>query len=204
MNRRTYLKVAASTAAVGTLAGCTGNGDGNSDPSGDANSPDETTSEPDDDSTDSEPTDEETTTASPPSPGEKSGSMNGIDYVFEITDAGCGTAGDSADIEFNEDDNEVVVTGTIDARDLCRTAGVGSVTYDESEDRSSIVIETRSREDADMCGQCLVEIDYEARFTYETMPSGANVVHDGNGGRTGVVSAAYGSSSVTAPGTESE
>lgn len=206
MHRRRYLQGVAGTVTLCAIAGCTESGDGTGSP---GDGPGGETSEPDGEETRSETTDgeqvgEETTTASPPSPGEERGSTDGIDYVFEITDAGCGTAGDSADIEFREADNEVVVRGTIDASDLCRTAGVGSVTYDGSEDDTTIVVETRPREDADVCGQCLVAIDYEARFTYETMPGSASVVHDGHGGRTGVGAAAYESARVTPPGTTTE
>jgi len=200
MNRRTFVEAVAGTATLGVLAGCTGDGDGGS--GGDASSPaDETTTAPRETDTLSEPVDGGTTESpgSPPPAGEQSGTISGVDYLLQVTDVACGDSGNDADVAFDEDANEVVVTGTIPGRDLCRTAGVASVTNDASTDGSTVVVETRRRDDVDACGPCLAEIDYDVRLTYDDVPPEVEVVHDGYGGRTGVVTAAHGSASAGSP-----
>jgi hypothetical protein len=200
MNRRTFVEAVAGTATIGVSAGCTGDGDGGSD--GDASSPgDGTTTAPQETDTLSEPVDGGTTESpgSPPPAGEQSGRMNGVDYLFQVTDVSCGDSGNDADVAFDEDANEVVVTGTIAGSDLCRTAGLASVTYDEGEDRSAVVVETRRRAGADACGQCIAEIEYDLRLTYDAVPSEISVTHDGHSGRVGVTTAAHGSASATPP-----
>ena len=193
MNRRTFVEAVAGTATLGVLAGCAGNGDGT-----ESSPADETTTAPRETDTLSEPVDGGTTE----SPGsrypdsEESGRMNGVDYLFQIRDVSCGTAGNSAAVTVEAGANEVVVTGTIDASDLCRTAGLASVT-DGGDGRSSVVVETRRREDADACGQCITEIEYELRLTYDAVPSEISVTHDGHSGRVDVATTTSESARVT-------
>lgn len=199
MNRRTFVEAVAGTATLGVLAGCTGDGNGGTD--GNGSSPgDETTTAPRETDTLSEPVDGGTTESpgSPPPAGEQSGRMNGVDYLFQVTDVSCGDAGNDADVAFDEEASEVVVTGNIDASDLCRTAGLASVT-DGEDGRSSVVVETRRRENVDACGQCIAEIEYDLRLTYDAVQSEISVTHDGHSGRVGVTTAAYGSASATPP-----
>jgi hypothetical protein len=102
----------------------------------------------------------------------------------------------TADAEFNPDAGTVVVTGTIQGENGCKTAALGSASYDPGEDQLFVDVVTEDREDAGTCTQQLVYIDYEATFSFERgVASSVSVSHNGQG----VMGAAYGSASASGP-----
>jgi len=106
----------------------------------------------------------------------------------------------TADATFDEDENKVFVTGTIEGSDGCKTATLASADYDPSADSLTVDVETVDREDAGTCTQALVYIDYEVTVTFEGgVPKSITVQHDGRG----VMSGAHGSASASAPDDQS-
>jgi hypothetical protein len=124
----------------------------------------EPTDEPTDEQTSTPlggPNDEETRTKTPRSPPPMPDAVT--DNTFEITEAECGQQTDTADIDVSGP--EVVVTGTIWGADTCATAALASVELEDGE----LLIQVREteRDTEEMCGQCLVELDYETTFAFE-------------------------------------
>lgn len=86
----------------------------------------------------------------------------------------------TADVAFDDDSTAVVVSGTIEGTDGCKTATLGQVTYNASDDRLTVAVETTDRENADNCTQALVYIDYAATIEFEgALPTSVAVRHDG-------------------------
>lgn len=222
MNRRSFLRVAASAGALGALAGCTRSPSGNDssdDPGADGDTTETTPGTANDQvttpTTDTTATDT-TTTEEPSGPGtpatptgtpmSRTGTRDGVEYAVGVTRAECASGSqvnEVDDIDFDEDASEIVVTGTIDAATPCKAVDVSAIDHDESGGSVTVTIATVEREDApEMCTQCIGALDYEATLTFgDEFPSEASVVHDGQSGRRGVASAAYGSSSASAPTT---
>lgn len=162
MDRRTLLR-AAAVAGVGFIAGCTGE-----------NSPDgagSTSPSPTQTPTDS-PTDSPT-----PSPTPRA---TLADQSFEVTNVDCGTTGNSA--EATVEDDQVVVTGITDAPDPCHSARLAEAETGCSDGTLRVAVETfvpPENEDK-VCTQCIAQVEYEARFTFEGSVPGRLVVrHDG-------------------------
>ncbi|MFD1587863.1 twin-arginine translocation signal domain-containing protein [Halorientalis brevis] len=200
MRRRSFLTGTASTTALLALAGCTQSGDRSTDD--DTNDSDDPGSQPTDPSTDTTETDDTTTTDSGdhPTTTVEDGLVN---QSFTVTDTGSGTERHDATVDFDADKTEVVVTGTIPGADGCTTAELGEVTYDEQADHLSVTVQTIDVPTSDACTQAIVEIDYEARFTFaESLPSQVSVTHDGSDGRRDVASAAHGGASVGDPSSQ--
>lgn len=107
---------------------------------------------------------------------------------FEVLDVNCGDEKNEARVEFEDD--AVVVTGTIDGSDACKTAELADASYDPDADEFGIVVETVEGEDAGACAQCIVEIDYRATFTFDgSLPPRITVRHEGSGGPVDVAAA---------------
>lgn len=166
MQRRQLLSTVGAIAALG-LAGCAGSADDPSGGSGDSSrSPTETT--PTDTAT-------QTTTAEP--------AIELENQEFTVVDVGSGQQRDGAEVEFRTEANEVLVAGTIWGSDGCQTAHLAEAAYDDDEDRLSVAVATKEREDAGgACTQAIVEIDYEATFDFSNgTPGEVSVSHDGRG-----------------------
>lgn len=123
-----------------------------------------------------------------------------VDSSLTVTDVTSSATETTADVAFNEDDSTVVVTGTIQGSDGCKTAALKRVTYNRSDDRLLVHVETVDREGAQSCTEALVYIDYEATIRFEGgIPSQISVSHDDRH----VLSGAYGSASASAPDDQS-
>lgn len=117
---------------------------------------------------------------------------------FAVTGVESGQPRQTADASFDTDDETVTVTGTIVGSDGCATADLGTVEYDAADGQLAVDVVTTEREDADRraCTQQMVGIDYEATLSFDgDIPSRVAVSHDGDG----VMAAGYGSSSASAP-----
>jgi hypothetical protein len=161
MDRRILLRAAGVAGAV-FLAGCTG-----------GNSPDDAGS-----TSPSTPTPTDSPTDSPtPSPTPKA---TLADQSFEVTTVDCGTTGNSAEATVEGD--QVVVTGITDAPDPCHSARLAEAETGCSDGALRVAVETfvpQENEDK-VCTQCIAEVVYEARFTFEgTLPRRLVVRHDG-------------------------
>ncbi|WP_136687501.1 twin-arginine translocation signal domain-containing protein [Halorhabdus amylolytica] len=220
MNRRQFLESTATAGTVGLLAGClnseasenestTENGsetattDENTPTTDEPTETETATSTPDDTTT--ETTDDgdsigEGTTTEPDRSGEgswaNSGSMDGIEFEFSSEAPACGQERNETDIEFDTDTGEVLVEGIISGSDLCKRAQLADLMYDREESHLTIAVEAVDREDVEACAQCIAEIAYKGRFSFEEeIPESASVNHNGHG----VASAAHGSVSADPP-----
>jgi len=219
MRRRRLLQVTASATAFTALAGCTQDGNRGTDEPTDTDDPtdtDEPTDNPGSQPGNSTTTDaRETETGTvEDGPGGSSGSsdaawgsggeMDGVEYAFSSQSPECGQGEDDVDISFDEEAGEVTLDGVISGSDTCKRATLESVDYDEQNSKLSVVIQTTDREectDGDMAaGQCIVDIEYEATFTFDDgVPTEASVSHGDKFG----ASAAHSSSSASAPDDDS-
>lgn len=112
------------------------------------------------------------------------------DSSLTVTDAGCGTPGNDADVEFAAGSDSVVVTGTLRASDPCHTAELADASYDpETRALEATVAAVRS-DGAGGCAECIAEIAYEATFAFDGgLPATVTVVHDATGESTTVATA---------------
>jgi len=202
MRRRRLLKVTASATALSAFAGCTQSGERGTE------EPEETTdgtdtgpgSRPGNGTTDS--TESETPEPTGRTEGGSSdqgwgsgGTMDGVDFSFSSRSPECGNGEDDVDITFDDDAGEVTLDGVIRGSDTCKRAQLGTVEYDDDADTLSVTVETTDIEECGAGATCVVDIEYEATFTFEdAIPSEASVSH---GDRYGA-SAAHGSSSASA------
>lgn len=196
MRRRALLR-AAALAGVAGIAGCTtdgpsdgsnGGGDGDDGDGGAGGGSQSPTDDPTDTPTDS-PTDSPTDGTSP-TPG-----RNGlVSDSFEMTARNCGQGRNTVDVEF--DGKEVRLDGVIDGQNGCYRAEQGAVDYDPEAHRLHVDIRAFEPEDAEMCTQCLVDIEYEARYVFAgEAPDEVTVAHDGRD----IASGGHGSSSAGEP-----
>jgi len=127
------------------------------------------------------------------------GEMNGVTFQFTSHAPKCGQGEDDADVEFQPDEGRIVVKGIRRGSDLCKRAQLGDVSHDTDAERLTVSVDAVDREeceDGGVGGQCIVDIPYEATFSFEDdIPSEVAISH---GDRFGM-SAAYGSSSAAPP-----
>ncbi|MFW5984383.1 MAG: hypothetical protein ACOCRA_04245 [Halobacteria archaeon] len=98
----------------------------------------------------------------------------------------------SGDADFDEEEGEITLTGTVIGNNGCATARLAEAGVEDG--ALNIDIETVS-DGGDVCTQALVAVRYEATFTFEDeAPDEVSVSHDGEG----VMSGAYESESVSA------
>ncbi len=117
-----------------------------------------------------------------------------VSQSFEVTAQGCGEGKNTVDVQF--DGSEVTLDGVIDGSNGCYTAEQESVEYDAENDRLHVNVRAHERQDAEMCTQCIVDIEYAARYVFEgEAPSEVTVAHDGRD----IASAAHGSASAGGP-----
>lgn len=185
MKRRTVIATVAAIA--GGFAGCTsldGDGGSDDDPSpspspshtpSPTRTPTESSTPPPMESPTPSPTEPSTPTSTPSTP---STSEEITETSFEIVENVCGTGRDEASVE--RDSNHVTVRGTISGRNSCFTAELERATYDA--DASELTVAVRSFSEAtegEACGQCLVDIDYRARVSYDAPdPETVTVLHN--------------------------
>lgn len=104
------------------------------------------------------------------------------DTSFEITDRGCGQPGSEASISFEAGDGSVGVTGTIPGASACYIAELADTSYDAESGTLEVTVASMQEEGADMCADCITEIDYEATVSFEGgLPANVRVVHQAMG-----------------------
>jgi hypothetical protein len=104
------------------------------------------------------------------------------DTSFELLDGGCGQPTSDASVAFAEAENGVTVTGTVSGSNTCYTAKLVDASYDPETGTLDLTVASMQKEDAGACGQCIVEIEYEATATFEGgLPDSVRVVHEAMG-----------------------
>lgn len=104
---------------------------------------------------------------------------------FEVVRNECGNETNEASVSF---DDGVAVTGTITGTDGCETATLAAAGYRDGAFR--VVVGTGAEGTAGACAECLVEIEYEARFAFEGgLPATVVVEHGSLGKRRRVARA---------------
>lgn len=89
----------------------------------------------------------------------------------------CGTGEDEASIAFES--AAVTVTGTISGANTCYTAALHEATVDDGTLTVAVRAYVPETKQGQMCGQCLVDIDYDARVSVDGSPPERVVVtHD--------------------------
>jgi hypothetical protein len=103
---------------------------------------------------------------------------------FEVTGTGCGRETDEAEYTASQGTSEGnestgIVEGTLSGPDSCTTAELGYVSYDREED--TLIADVRSAStDAEVCEDCITEVNYLLEATFENgVPDSAAVSHDG-------------------------
>lgn len=167
MKRRTLLSSVTAGAAA-ALAGCLDTGVG---PGGDGN--DGGSGDGDDGGSGGDGT---TTTSSTPSVADSS---------LSVTSAECGTGTNEASVDASgvgSSGGTVTVTGTIMGNDQCYTAKLKAASYDAGADALTVnVVSYVPEEEKDSaCGQCIVDIAYEASVEVSGGTPGTVVVRHGD------------------------
>jgi ABC-type glycerol-3-phosphate transport system substrate-binding protein len=103
----------------------------------------------------------------------------GSDFAVEAIEH---TGEPTANVSFDDDENRVTFTGTIEGSDGCKTAAMDAMAYDTEADEVHLSVNTEDREGTEdrACTEALVYIDYEATATFNGgTPKRAAVSHDG-------------------------
>lgn len=140
MHRRRFVTTAAAataTAVAGCLEGAPTGSDGDDDPTD---------------------TPTETPTATPTGPELTESS-------FEVLDVACGSKGTDSEVTIG--DEQVTVEGTVDGRNGCYRAELARGEYDGDADTLFVEVEAVEGDDADMCTQCIVEVNYRTTFEFD-------------------------------------
>lgn len=155
-------------------------GDDGSDDGTDSGGSDDGTDSGDDSGGDDSDDSATTTTAATPSVEDTS---------LSVGSASCGTGENAASIavEATADSTEspagiVTVTGTIRGSDQCHTARLKAASYDESTDTLTVAVVSYVPDDKSdsVCGQCIVDIEYESTVEVGgAVPGTIAVTHGG-------------------------
>lgn len=165
MKRRTILATIA--AITSGFAGCTNLNDTRNSGGDSRDSPPAITATP------------EQTGSQTPASITSSTSQKITETSFELVGNTCGTGTNEVSIEHTT--RRVTVRGTISERNSCYTAALKHAVYDT--DANELTIAVRSFSETEMgqvCGQCLVDIDYHARVSYDVSdPEIVTILHNG-------------------------
>jgi hypothetical protein len=118
------------------------------------------------------------------------GELSVADQTFEIVENECGEPKNEASVEFDSAATSVALTGTIAGSDACHIAELADASYDPDTGSFDVTVVSKKEEGADVCAQCIVEIDYEATFDFDGgPPESVTVVHESMGESVTVVEA---------------
>lgn len=156
--KRRVLLAAAATSATG-LAGCLDDGGGSGDADDTPTDGTETPTETDDVTATPTETEAGTETETPER-------TRMTDREFEVTRVECGN--DSGEYDVTIGDGVVTVEGTLEGSNTCYTAELVTAEYDPDADELYVEVESvEDSEEGQACGECIVEVDYVARFEFE-------------------------------------
>lgn len=98
---------------------------------------------------------------------------------FEVVESDCGEGTDAATVSFGD---HVAATGTIRGSNTCYTAELEAADYDGEADRLTVRVRSYvpESEGTPACGQCIVDVDYEAEVRFDgSLPGTVAVEHNG-------------------------
>lgn len=87
------------------------------------------------------------------------------DHTFEVTHVDCDNPESAHDV--TRSDGQVTVTGSLRGSTTCGTAALDSVEYDADSDELRLVVRSFVEETEGGCGDCIVEIEYEATVSFD-------------------------------------
>lgn len=181
MNRRELLTRFGAVLGTASLGGCLSEyrdtvGDVGETTTETETTTDEGTTEPET-TTEEETTDETSETTDATTAEETGQQVTVSDTSFEVLESGCGKPTSQASVDF-ADESSVGVTGTVSGANACYTAELADANYDSETDAAVVTVASKKAEDAEMCADCITEIDYEATVTFEGgLPATVEVVH---------------------------
>jgi hypothetical protein len=125
-----------------------------------------------------------------------------VETQFQLTDAGCGEPEGDASVRLRADASSVAVTGTIPGSNKCYVAQLADASYDSETGAFVVTVASVQKEGADMCAQCITQIDYEATFTFDgDLPGTVKIVHAAMGESATVATAGASGTATEADGT---
>ncbi|NEU58836.1 hypothetical protein [Halorussus sp. MSC15.2] len=126
--------------------------------------------------------------------GEPDGQQSSLtDSSFDPATAECGKPAGDASVQFSQENGSVTVTGTISGSNTCYTAKLADASYDPESGTLDVTVASVQKGGADACAQCIVEIEYEATFSFDgAVPASVSVVHEAMGDTTTVTTAESG------------
>lgn len=87
------------------------------------------------------------------------------DYTFEVTHVDCDHP--ESDYDVTRSDGQVSVTGSLRGSTTCGTASLEGIEYDADADELRLVVRSHVEETEGGCGDCIVDIEYEATVSFE-------------------------------------
>lgn len=89
-------------------------------------------------------------------------------YNLEIPSSNCGNEVEfSPEIDFNTESSEITINGKANGEDACQTIDIETIQYNSNENTLEVILQTRKREESDVCTQCITEINYEVIIDFE-------------------------------------
>ncbi|UPW02125.1 hypothetical protein M0R88_08520 [Halorussus gelatinilyticus] len=184
MKRREALARLGGVLAVGSLGGCLAQSGGGAETpetetTGEETTADRTTGQA---TTTEATTNAETRTTEGGRTTESTGGSAITGKRFELLDSGCGQPTSEASVEFADGGSSVVVTGTIPGSNDCYLAKLVDASYDSETGTLDLTVASMAKKGADMCAQCIVEIEYEATVSFSgDGPKRVTVTHSAMG-----------------------
>jgi hypothetical protein len=94
---------------------------------------------------------------------------------FTVTNNECGTGENTADGRL--DGSTVTVTGVVDGSDTCYSAKLDGVSVEDGQLDLTVVTYVPPENEGNACGECIVDISYEAIVEFDGRPPDSCVVH---------------------------
>lgn len=82
------------------------------------------------------------------------------DHTFKVTSVECDHPEPSYDV--SRSDGQVTINGSLRGSTTCGTASLESIEYDADADELNLVVRSHTEDTEDGCGDCIVEIEYQA------------------------------------------
>lgn len=111
---------------------------------------------------------------------------------LQVNSNECGQQVDQATVSFDPEGRTVAVEGVVWGSDTCHTARLADATYTPDTDRLTVRVVATVPEttETQACGQCIVEIAYEATCSFDGgLPGTVRVVHGRGDGERVVTNA---------------
>lgn len=102
-----------------------------------------------------------------------------VDYTFGVRHVECDHP--ESDYDVSRSDGQVSVIGSLRGSTTCGTASLDGIEYDADADELGLVVRSHVEEIEGGCGDCIVEIEYEATVSFDYGEPGAvNVEYTGD------------------------